>query len=130
MRRSIQPYTGGTTKVLDQNLDGCCRQFADGIDPKPGKFPSRLRADAIDLLYRQWPDSRRDIGHRQDRNAIRFLQIRADFRKQFVWRDADGTRKTGCIEHRLFDTRGQDIRLFRGVAQIDVDFIDSTVLNL
>jgi hypothetical protein len=71
---SVEPGAGALAEFSDQQFDGRCRQFADGIDAQADQPLGGLGADAVDFCG-QGPDSRRNLFHVEDGDAVWLVEV-------------------------------------------------------
>jgi len=91
---------------------------------------ARLRADAVDPAYRQWPDALPQVVAAEDRQSVRLVEVGGDLRQQLVGRDADRTRQPGRLAHRVLDALRERAGLVGQRAQVEVDLVDAAVFAL
>ena len=129
LRHLMQPAAHAPSEVPDEQFFVGCSQFTDRVDAQAVEPLAGLGANAVDFPGRQRPDTARHVGHVQQGNAVRLVEIGADLRQQLVRGDADRAGQAGGLENGLLDAPGQRQTVFGKVGKIDVDLVDAPVFD-
>src|SRR5687768_529216 len=130
MRNFLEPATVALAEMYPQaSRVGPCK-FCDSSDAERRQLLVQFRSDSIDFFYRERPDSGGYISQTHNGEAIRFFQIRADFRQQLVGRHPDGTGEPGALPHRLLDALSNCKDISGQRSQVYVDLINAAVFDL
>ena len=121
-------------------------ELADRPDTERFEPRARLRADPVDLSWRQRPDATRDVLHAQQREPVGLVELGGHLGEKLVGRHTDRARKPGRYAHglanRLRDFAGAPPWIADGlgefavggdrmhIGEIDVDLVDAVVLDL
>lgn len=128
VRGIMEPGAITAPEITLQKIRVGRSQLGNRRNAEAGELLGSLWPDAVDLAHGQRPDARLDILDAQQGDAIRLLEVGADFRQELVRRDADRAGEAGGFPDGLLDPSCQVRRAAGHVSQVDKDFVDAAVL--
>ena len=129
----VHPHACALTKAVEQQLQVCLRQFANGVDSHAFKLGVGFGANAVDLLASQWPDLGLQVRCINDRDALWLVELAGHLGNQLVGGHPDGAAESSGVMNAFLQQACEHtpaLALTTGhMGEIDVDLVHATVFH-